>query len=100
MLFIHSNKINIFFVQKLKQLSMSDIDDVFESIYSVILSNIQKSLGKKFDWITDSFVDHTISISKYNHFAGSSYVKLPKELNHPKKSFVNIQNINNGVSMV
>ena len=27
-------------------INKSDIDDVFESIYSTIISNIQKSLGK------------------------------------------------------
>ena len=29
-------------------------------------------------WIADSIVDHAIN-------RGSSYIKLPKELNHPKK---------------
>ena len=56
----------------------SDIDDVFESIYSVIISNIQKSLGRGSGWIIDSVVDHTTNISKYKPLAGSSYMKLPK----------------------
>ena len=71
----------------------SDIDNVFESIYSTIISNIQKSLGKGSSWIIDSVIDHTISISKYNPFAGSSYIKLPKKLNYPRKGLTNIQNI-------
>ena len=41
----------------------SDIDDVFQSIFSTIISNIQKSLGKGSDWIIDSVIEHTISIS-------------------------------------
>ena len=56
----------------------SDIDDVFESIYSTVISNIQKSLGKGSGWLIDSVIDHTISISKYNPLAGNSYIKLPK----------------------
>ena len=40
----------------------SDIDDVFESIYTTIISSIQKSLGKGSDYIIDSVIDHTISI--------------------------------------
>ena len=56
----------------------SDIDDVFESIYSVIISNIHKSLGRGSGWIIDSVVDHTTNISKYKPLAGSSYMKLPK----------------------
>ena len=30
------------------------------------ISNIRKSLEKGSDWITDSVIDHTNSISKYN----------------------------------
>ena len=71
----------------------SDIDDVFESTYATIITNIQKCLGKGSGWIIDSVLDHTISISKYNSLAGSSYIKLPKELDHPRKGLINIQNI-------
>ena len=27
----------------------------------------------------------------YNLFAGSSYIKLPKEIDHPRKGLINIQ---------
>ena len=43
----------------------SEIDDVSQSIYTLIITNIQKSLGKGSGWITGSLIDHTISISKY-----------------------------------
>ena len=58
---------------------------MFESIYSTIISNIRKSLGKGSGWIIDSVIDRTITISKYNLLAGSSYIKSPKELDHPRK---------------
>ena len=45
-------------------------------------------------WVIDSIIDHSINISKYNLLAGSSYIKLPKELDHPRKRLINIQNIN------
>ena len=32
---------------------------------------------------------------KYNPLAGSSYIKLPKELDHPRKVLITIQNIDN-----
>ena len=73
----------------------SDNDDVFKPIYTTIIENIQKSLEKGSGWIIDSVVDHTVSISKYNPLAGSSYIKLPKELDHPRKGLINIQNTNN-----
>ena len=71
----------------------SNIDDVFQSVYTTIITNIQKSLGKGSGWITDSVIDHNISISKYNPLSGGSYIRLPKELDHPRKGLVNIQNI-------
>ena len=70
----------------------SDINDMFQSIYNTIITNIQKPLGKGLGWIIDSVIDHTISISKHNPLVGSSYIKLPKELNHPRKGLINIQN--------
>ena len=63
----------------------SDIENVFKSFYATIIANIQKSLGKGSRWIIDSVIDHTISISKYNSLAGSSYIKLPKELDPQEK---------------
>ena len=43
-------------------------------------------------WIIDSAIDHSINISKYNPFAGSRYIKLPKKLDYPRKGLINIQN--------
>ena len=50
-------------------------------------------LGKGPGWIFDSVIDNTISIPKYNPLAGGSYINLPKELDHPRKGLINIQNI-------
>ena len=69
-----------------------DIDDVFQSIYTTIVTNIQISLGNRSGWIIDSVTDHTISISRYNPLAGNSYIKLSNKLNHPGKRLINIQN--------
>ena len=70
----------------------SDIDDVFQSIYTTVITNIQKSLGKGSGWIIDSVIDHTISISKYNLLTGSSNKKLPEDLDHARKGWINVQN--------
>ena len=67
----------------------SDIGDVFESIYSTIISYIQKYLGSR--WIYELVIDHTLSISKYNPLCGSSYIKLSRKLDHPRKELNNIQ---------
>ena len=44
----------------------SDIDDVFESTYTAIISNIWKSLGKRSGGIIDSVIDHNMNILKNN----------------------------------
>ena len=45
-----------------KVINESDIDDLFQSVYTTIISNIQKSLGKSSGLIIDSVIDHAISI--------------------------------------
>ena len=62
-----------------------DFDDVFESIFSRNKLNIQKSLGKGLGWIIDSVVDSTMNIFNNKSLSSSSYVKLPKQLDHPRK---------------
>ena len=51
---------------------------MLQSIYTTVITDIQKYLGKGSRLIIDSVIDHTISISRYNSLAGSSYIKLPK----------------------
>ena len=69
----------------------SNIDDVLKSFtITTIIKNIQKSLGKGSSWIIDSVIDHTSNISKSNPLAANSYIKLPKELDHPRKRLINI----------
>ena len=74
-------------------INKGDIDDVFKSIYTKIISNIQKSIGKESGWFIDSATVLNISISMYSPLAGSNYIKLPKDLDHPRKGLINTQNI-------
>ena len=68
---------------------------MFQSIYTTILTNIQKSLrkGSGSGWIIDSVTDHAISISKYKPLAGSSLIELGKELDYPRKRLTSAHNI-------
>ena len=68
---------------------------MFQSIYTTSITNIQTFLGKCSVWIIDSVIDHNIIISKSTPLAGSSYIKLPKELYYPRKALINIQNTHN-----
>ena len=73
--------------QKKKQLSMK------VTLMMYLNQFILQSLGKGSGYIINSVIDHNVSISKYNPLYGSSYIQLPKELDHPRKGFINIQNI-------
>ena len=73
------------------RINESGTDDVFKSVCTTIIINIQKSLGNGTGWIIDSVIDHTISILKYNPLCGSSYIKFSKELDHTRKGLINIQ---------
>ena len=68
-------------------INKSDSENLFQSIYTPIISNIQIYLGKCSGWIIDSVLDHIINISKYSPLACNSFIKLPKELNHSKTKF-------------
>ena len=52
---------------------------MFQTTYAAIITNIQKSLGKDSGWIIDSFIIHTITISKYNLWPEA--VRPPQEKN-------------------
>ena len=64
---------------------------MFQSIYTTVITNIQKSLGKGSALLIDSVINPAIINSKYNPVAKSSYTKLPKD--YPRKGLINIQNI-------
>ena len=83
--FIHTQK------QKKLSMKVALIMGLNHSIYSYMKH--KKYLAKGSGWTFDSVIDHNISISKYNPLAGSSYVKLTKELDHARKGLFNIQNI-------
>ena len=86
-------KYDIFYSSSKSKIIISESDtDLFQSIYTADIPNIQKSLGKGSGWFIDSVIDHAISISKRNPLAGNSYIKLPKELDHPRKGLINVQN--------
>ena len=62
----------------------------------------KESLRKLSGLIINSVIDNNISISKYKPSAGSSSIRLPKELDHPKRNWsifkiLMVINASNGV---
>ena len=82
----------IFILAQKQKLSMNVALICFNHLY-YNCNKRRKILWNGSGWIIDLVINHTISISNYNYLAGSSYIKLPKELDHPRKWLINIQNI-------
>ena len=57
-----------------------------------ILQLYQTNKNRQKISVINSVIEHNISISKQDPSAGSSYIKLSKELEHPRKGLINIQN--------
>ena len=73
------------------KLVMKVILMIYLNQFILQLYQTYKNILERFLWIIDSVIDD-IYVSKHNPLAGSSYIKLPKELNHSKKGLINIQN--------
>ena len=46
-------------------------------------------------WIVEEIISQYLNLSSYLPLKGSTYIKLPKELNHPMKGLINIKNNDN-----
>ena len=68
----------------------ADINSILESIDSTIMTKIQKYHAEGSGWTIGSVIEQNINISKYKPLSGSSYIKLPKELNHSRKALIGI----------
>ena len=67
---------------------------IYLSQSTVLLYQTKKISRRRFALDFWFSIDHNINTSKYNSLAGSSYIKLPEELHHPRKGLGNIQNVN------
>ena len=77
--------------QKQKQLLMKVTLMMY--LNQSIMELYQTFLEKGSCRIIDSVIDHNINIPKYNRLAGSSYIQITRELDHPRIGLINIQNI-------
>ena len=71
---------------------VTDIDEEFEWIYSMIMTKIWKYQAEGRGCAFDSVMEQNINILIYRLLSCSNYIKLPKALNHSRKTFINIQN--------
>ena len=62
-----------------------------DQILNIIVQWISEGSG----WTVESVDDHFLNIVEYTPLNGSSYIKLPSELNNPKKGLINLKNNDN-----
>ena len=62
--------------------------------FNEIIFRLENWISHGSGWIVDSILNQYLNISSYKPLSGSTYCKLPKELCHPMKGLVNVQNDN------
>ena len=67
---------------------------MFQWIYGMIMTKRRRYLAEDSGWIIDSVIKQNIYISKCKRLTVSSYINLPKKLNHSRKGLINIQSTN------
>ena len=63
--------------------------------FNEIIYRLENWTSHGFGWIVEEIINQYLNISSYLPLSGSTYVKLPKELDHPMKGRINIQNDDN-----
>ena len=72
-----------------------DIEESIDNGIERILELIAVWLSEGSGWVFESVLLHIINIVSYFPLRGTSYIELPKELCHPKKTLVNPKNKDN-----
>ena len=67
------------------------LDDCF----SEIIYRLENWISHGSGWIVEEIISQFLNVSSYLPLSGSTYIKLPKELNHPMKGLINIKNNDN-----
>ena len=57
-----------------------------------IIYRVEQWISHGSGWIVEEIISQYLNLSSYLPLSGSTYIKLPKELNHPMKGLINIQN--------
>ena len=63
--------------------------------FNEIIFRLENWISHGSGWNVDNILSQYLNISSYKPLSGSIYCKLPKELSHPMKGLVNIQNNDN-----
>ena len=73
-------------------INTEEINETLDTAKQDILNRIDIWTSEGSGWTIKSVDNHYLNVSIYVPLEGSSYVKLPKELNNSSKGLINIQN--------
>ena len=62
---------------------------------SIRIFRLENWISHGSGWNVDNILNQYLNISSYKTLSGTTYCKLPKELSHPMKGLINIQNDDN-----
>ena len=63
--------------------------------FQEIIYRLENGISHESGWIVEEIISQYLNLSSYLPVSGSTYIKLPKELNHPMKGLTNIKNNDN-----
>ena len=63
--------------------------------FQEIIYRLDNWISNGSGWIVEEIYSQYLNVSSYLPLGGSTYIKLPAELNHPKKGLINIKNDDN-----
>ena len=66
-----------------------------EDCFQEIIYKVENWISHGSGWNVDNILNQYLNISNYRPLSGSTYCKLPDELQHPMKGLVNIRNDDN-----
>ena len=66
-----------------------------DQAFQEIIYRLENWFSNGSGWIVEEIISQYLNLSSYLPLSGSTYIKLPKELNHPMKGLINIKNDDN-----
>ena len=63
--------------------------------FQEIIHRLENWISHGSGWIVEEIISQFLNVSSYLPLSGSTYIKLPKELDHPMKGLINIKNNGN-----
>ena len=76
-------------------INKTQITEELQSSKHEILNITAQWISEGSGWTIESVDNHYLNIVQYEPMKGSSYIKLPEELRHPKKGLINMKNKDN-----